>query len=109
MQGRGGQDVTEHVAGHHVPGQAHPEDSDVTAGTERDRVADLTRLAADRREHLARLAGQVAAKRSRIEAGEAEIGRLEGIVAASLARAAEAEKEFAALESTVADDEEWES
>jgi chromosome segregation protein len=71
-------------------------------------LPSLARAAADRREGLAKLAGQVGARRSRIEAREAEIGRLEGIVAASLARAAEAEKEFAALESTVADDEEGE-
>ena len=36
----------------------------------------LARAAADRREGLAKLAGQVGARRSRIEAGEAEIGRL---------------------------------
>ena len=46
----------------------------------------LPRAAADRREGLARLAGQVAARRSRVEAGEAEIGRL----TAALAEAARA-------------------
>lgn len=76
--------------------------------TERDRVADLTRLAADRREHLARLAGQVAAKRSRIEAGEAEIGRLAETLERAQARAGDAERDFTALESTVAGDEEGE-
>ena len=75
---------------------------------ERDRVADLVRLAADRREHLARLAGQVAAKRSRIEAGEAEIGRLAETAERARARAGEAERDFTALESTVARDEEGE-
>ncbi len=39
-------------------------------------MAAAARAAADRREGLARLAGQVAARRSRVEAGEAEIGRL---------------------------------
>jgi chromosome segregation protein len=84
------------------------EDSEKAYAAEQARLSSLARAAADRREGLAKLAGQVGARRSRIEAREAEIGRLEGIVAASLARAAEAEKEFAALESTVADDEEGE-
>src|SRR5690606_35481169 len=39
-------------------------------------VAGLLRAAADRCEGLALLEGQVAAGRSRVEAGEAEIGRL---------------------------------
>ncbi|HWS59090.1 MAG TPA: chromosome segregation protein SMC, partial [Actinotalea sp.] len=75
---------------------------------EQDRLARLARAAADRREGLAKLAGQVAARRSRIEAGEAEIGRLEATVAAARARAAEAEQEFAQLEGGVAVEEEGE-
>ncbi|HRA45542.1 MAG TPA: AAA family ATPase, partial [Phycicoccus sp.] len=75
---------------------------------EQARLSRLARAAADRREGLAKLAGQVGARRSRIETRESEIARLEGIVAASLQRAAEAEKQFAALEATVADDEEGE-
>ncbi|MGL4176383.1 MAG: chromosome segregation protein SMC [Dermatophilaceae bacterium] len=75
---------------------------------EQGRLARLARAAADQREGLARLAGQVAARRSRIEAGEAEIGRLEGLVAAARARAAEAEVEFTRLEGSVAVDEEGE-
>ena len=47
-------------------------------------------------------------RRSRIEAGEAEIGRLQQAVEQSRARAAQAEKEFAALEASVAVDEEGE-
>src|SRR3954453_14487202 len=43
---------------------------------EQQRLARLVRAAADRREGLAKLAGQVGARRSRIEAREAEIGRL---------------------------------
>ena len=75
---------------------------------EQARLSRLARAAADRREGLAKLAGQVGARRSRIETRESEIARLEGIVAASLERATEAEKQFAALEATVADDEEGE-
>ncbi len=75
---------------------------------EQQRLQRLARAAADRREGLAKLAGQVGARRSRIEAGEAEIGRLRGTVEQSLQRAAAAEKEFAALEASVAVDEEGE-
>ena len=66
------------------------------------------RAAADRREGLARLAGQVGARRSRIEAGEAEIGRLRQSLEQSRSRAADAEREFADLEASVAVDEEGE-
>jgi len=75
---------------------------------EQQRLQRLARAAADRREGLAKLQGQVAARRSRIEAGEAEIGRLRGNVEQSLARASAAEKEFAALEASVAVEEEGE-
>ncbi|GAA1169077.1 chromosome segregation protein SMC [Ornithinimicrobium humiphilum] len=75
---------------------------------EQNRLQRLARAAADRREGLARLAGQVAARRSRIEAGEGEIQRLEASAAAALERAARAEREFAALEATVLDVEEGE-
>jgi chromosome segregation protein len=75
---------------------------------EQHRLQRLARAAADRREGLAKLAGQVGARRSRLEAGEAEVGRLHGIVAQSLERAATAEQEFTALEASVAVDEEGE-
>jgi len=84
------------------------EDAEKAYAGEQDRLSRLARAAADRREGLAKLAGQVGARRSRIEAGEAEIGRLRGIIEASLARASEAEKEFSRLEGTVAHDEEGE-
>ncbi|MEP7159741.1 MAG: chromosome segregation protein SMC [Dermatophilaceae bacterium] len=76
--------------------------------TERERIARLERAAADRREGLARLAGQVAAQRSRVEAGQAEIGRLTDSLARAQARGDEAESAFTALESTVTQDEESE-
>ncbi len=75
---------------------------------EQQRLQRLVRAAADRREGLAKLAGQVGARRSRIEAGEAEIGRLRGIAAQSQERAAAAEREFTGLEASVAVDEEGE-
>ena len=75
---------------------------------EQTRLARLARAAADRREGLARLAGQVAARRSRIEAGEAEIGRLEGLAAAARERARESEAEFSRLEGGIAATEEGE-
>ncbi|MFX0537749.1 chromosome segregation protein SMC [Ornithinimicrobium sp. Y1847] len=75
---------------------------------EQARLQRLARAAADRREGLARLAGQVAARRSRVEAGEGEIARLTEAAQAVLDRASRAEKEFAALEATVLDVEQGE-
>ncbi|WP_411283226.1 chromosome segregation protein SMC [Lapillicoccus sp.] len=75
---------------------------------EQQRLSRAARAAADRREGLARLAGQVGAKASRIEAGEAEIGRLRTNVEQSQARAARAEREFATLEASIAVEEEGE-
>ncbi|WP_084075632.1 chromosome segregation protein SMC [Demequina sp. NBRC 110052] len=70
--------------------------------------ATLLRSVADRREGVARVAGQVAAKRSRVEASEAEIGRLQESLASAEKRAHEATTEFQALETTVASVEEGE-
>ncbi len=69
---------------------------------EQQRLSRAARAAADRREGLARLAGQVAAKASRVEAGEAEIGRLRESAHHAGARAVVAEREFATLESSIA-------
>ncbi|WP_291380092.1 chromosome segregation protein SMC [Demequina sp.] len=66
-------------------------------------LANLLRSVADRREGVARLAGDVAARRSRIEAMEAEIGRLREAQAQADKRAHEANTEFQRLETTVAD------
>jgi chromosome segregation protein len=71
-------------------------------------LAMLVRAAADRREGLARLAGQVSAKRSRVEAAEAEVGRLTASVAAADERGRVARSEFALLEQQVAGVEEGE-
>jgi chromosome segregation protein len=71
-------------------------------GEEERRVQALVRAAADRREGLARLAGQAAAKRSRLEAGEEETHRLQDSIAEAEQRAMAAQQEFAALEAQVA-------
>jgi chromosome segregation protein len=69
---------------------------------EQRRLAAALRAAADRREGMARLAGQVAGQRSRVEAGEAEIGRLATAVEEARARSEHAQIEFHALESRIA-------
>jgi chromosome segregation protein len=66
------------------------------------RVAGLVRAAADRREGLARLTGQVNALRSRADAAEEELGRLTTAHEEAAARADRAQHEFTALETRVA-------
>ena len=69
---------------------------------EERRVAGLVRAAADRREGLARLHGQVNALRSRSAAAEDELGRLTAAREEVLARGERAQREFTALETKVA-------
>ncbi len=83
-------------------------EAEVAHGEAERQVAALLRAAADRREGLARLAGQVAAGRSRVESGEAEIGRVERSLADATERGRLAQQEFAALEQQVAGVEEGE-
>ncbi|TAK70791.1 MAG: chromosome segregation protein SMC [Actinomycetota bacterium] len=71
------------------------------ATAERDLVTAV-RAAADRREGLARLAGQVAAARSRAEARAAEVDRLTAGADDARARADAAAGDFQALETRVA-------
>ncbi len=66
------------------------------------RVAGLLRAAADRREGLARLHGQVNALKSRAAAAEEELGRLTAARAEAQARGERAQREFTALETKVA-------
>jgi len=87
----------------------HRAETEAAYAEETARLTRLVRAASDRREGLANLAGQVGAQRSRIEAGDAEIGRLRQSLEQSRARAAQAEEEFAALEASVAADEEGEA
>ncbi|EON23201.1 MULTISPECIES: chromosome segregation protein SMC [Nocardioides] len=72
------------------------------AAAEERRIAGLVRAAADRREGLARLHGQVNALKSRAAAAADEIGRLSAAREEALARAERATKDFTALETKVA-------
>ncbi|MGC5626716.1 chromosome segregation protein SMC [Georgenia sp. Z1344] len=65
-------------------------------------LAAVHRAVADRREGLARLTGQVAERRSRLEAAQAELDRLHDAEAAARTRAEEAQREFDRLERDVA-------
>ncbi|CAA9371040.1 MAG: Chromosome partition protein smc [uncultured Propionibacteriaceae bacterium] len=69
---------------------------------EETRLAGLVRAAADRREGLARLTGQVNSLRSRAEAAEAEIGRLSAAQLEAEERAEQATRAFTSLETKVA-------
>jgi len=71
-------------------------------------LANLLRSVADRREGVARLAGEVSARRSRVESAEDEIGRLNEALADAEKRGNEANTEFQHLETTVASVEEGE-
>ena len=66
------------------------------------RLHAATRAVADRREGLARIAGQVAAAKSRLDARSAEIERLDERLADARDRADQAAQEFTALETQVA-------
>ena len=78
------------------------QDAENAAAAEDKRLASLLRAAADRREGLAKLAGQVGAARSRVESAQAELGRLRESLRAGEERRRRAHSEFAALESQVA-------
>ncbi|WP_456697255.1 chromosome segregation protein SMC [Aeromicrobium sp. P5_D10] len=69
---------------------------------EERRVAGLLRAAADQREGLARLHGQVNALKSRATAAGEEIGRLTVARDEAESRAAEAQRQFTALENEIA-------
>jgi chromosome segregation protein len=83
-------------------------EAEAEAAEEDRRHTARLRALADRREGLARLAGAVAAARSRVEAAEGEIGRLRASLGSSGQRRRDAELEFTALESQVAGVEEGE-
>ncbi|MDQ0258162.1 chromosome segregation protein SMC [Sinomonas atrocyanea] len=72
------------------------------ASAEDRRHTALLRAQADRREGLARLAGQVAAARSRVESAEGEVGRLRDTLAGAAERQRSAAAEYTALESQIA-------
>ncbi|QCP00748.1 chromosome segregation protein SMC [Arthrobacter sp. 24S4-2] len=77
-------------------------EAESAANAEDKRLAAVLRAAADRREGLAKLAGQVGAARSRVESAQAELGRLRESQAAGDERRRRAQSEFTALESQVA-------
>ncbi|MFC6288431.1 chromosome segregation protein SMC [Nocardioides sp. GCM10027113] len=77
-------------------------EAEEAAATEERRVAGLQRAAADRREGLARLHGQVNALKSRAAAAADEVGRLTQAREDALARAERAQRDFTALETKVA-------
>ena len=73
------------------------------AATDEDRrIAAVQRAAADRREGLARLTGQVNAPKRRAAAADDELGRLSANRTEAVARAEKANAEFTALETRVA-------
>lgn len=72
------------------------------AAEEDRRVAGLQRAAADRREGLARLHGQVNALKSRAAAADDEVGRLTLAREEAIARADRAQRDFTSLETKVA-------
>ena len=78
------------------------------AQDEEKRLTNILRAAADRREGLAKLAGQVGAARSRVESAEAELGRLRASITEGEERRRQAQAEFTALESQAAGVEEGE-
>jgi chromosome segregation protein len=76
--------------------------AEIALKEEEARVAQQTRAAADSREGLVRLAGEVNAIRSRIAAGEEEVARLTAAREAALLRANSAQGDFSKLEAQVA-------
>ena len=82
-----------------VAGRRAAEDA---AAEEERRVAGLQRAAADRREGLARLHGQVNALKSRAAAADDELGRLSLAREEAAARAGRAQRDFTSLETRVA-------
>ncbi|MHA7276850.1 chromosome segregation protein SMC [Arthrobacter sp. Hz1] len=83
-------------------------DAEEAAAVEDHRLTAVLRAAADRREGLAKLTGQVGAARSRVESAGAELGRLRASVADVNVRRTAAQQEFTALEVQVAGAEEGE-
>jgi chromosome segregation protein len=94
-------EVADHRTGLEQAVSARRAAEDAAAAEER-RVAGLQRAAADRREGLARLHGQVNALKSRAAAADDELGRLGLAREDAVARADRAQREFTSLETKVA-------
>ncbi|MDQ6686190.1 MAG: chromosome segregation protein SMC [Actinomycetota bacterium] len=80
----------------------HRQAAEQAFGEEERRVAGMLRAAADRREGLARLHGQVNGMRSRAAAADEELARLEATRADAVSRAERAQRSFTALETGIA-------
>jgi len=76
--------------------------AEASSAREEQRLAGLLRAAADRREGLARLAGEVGSARSRVEAADDELGRLRAARIEAMSRADRARHDFTALETRIA-------
>jgi chromosome segregation protein len=76
--------------------------AEATLATADQELRAAVRAAADRREGLARLQGQVGAARSRTEARASEIDRLRRQAQSARERAASADQEFRTLEASIA-------
>ncbi|QDH11036.1 chromosome segregation protein SMC [Nocardioides dongxiaopingii] len=96
-----GAQVTRHRTGLEEAVAARKAAEDAAAEEDR-RIAALQRAAADRREGLARLHGQVNALKSRSAAAAEEVGRLTLAREEAAARAERAQRDFTALETQVA-------
>ncbi|GAA3529327.1 chromosome segregation protein SMC [Aeromicrobium panaciterrae] len=81
---------------------AAKDEAEAAYTAEERRVAGLLRAAADQREGLARLHGQVNSLKSRATAAGEEIGRLTVARDEAERRATDAQREFSALENTIA-------
>ncbi|MFV0426250.1 MAG: chromosome segregation protein SMC [Beutenbergiaceae bacterium] len=79
----------------------HRQHCEASAGEAEKALAAVHRGVADRREGLARLTGQVAARRSRLEGSEAELARLREDLRAAQERGDKAQAEFAISEQQV--------
>ncbi|WP_181578418.1 chromosome segregation protein SMC [Arthrobacter sp. AQ5-05] len=77
-------------------------EAEEAAHAEQQRLTNELRTAADRREGLARLAGQIGASRSKAEATEGELGRLRQSLTGWAERREGTANEFAALEQQAA-------
>jgi chromosome segregation protein len=78
------------------------EGEEAALAAEEQRLRDAALAAADRREGLARLTGDVGAARTRVAAGDDEIGRISAALTEARQRADEAQHAFTALETQVA-------
>ncbi len=93
---------TEEERGFLALAQEELKQAEIALREEENRVAKQMRAAADSREGLVRLAGEVNAIRSRIAAGEEEVARLTAAREAALHRANAAQGDFSTLEAQVA-------